>query len=362
MAKSEVFGNPTKLQRACEQLSIMVRQKEPGAKLPTGMELCRMLGVGLNTLHEALGELENHHLIERRHGVGIFVAPRREKTIALICDPTILQSADISPFWQMLIERCQARAALVDETLEFHFTGFQNKSDAPFNQSLTRDFQQHRIDGAIGIGLEFDVMKWIEQHKVPYVAYAGYGLHIDTPSLIELGVQELHKRKCRRIGFWVPATPKRPVIPVEEKLEVIAASLKRHGLDIYPDLIWHGLQHQSTQIQKSHQEQGFCAAMETFSKPRTEWPDGLLITDDMMAHGALIAMENLKPDIRARIPIATHSNKGSTVLHGRKNLILLETDLAEIVNAIFETLEKLMLGKTPSSSVALVKPILKYAP
>ncbi len=51
---------------------------KPGDKLPGEDELARQLGISRPTLREAMGALEVHGIIDRRHGVGTFVtAPVR---------------------------------------------------------------------------------------------------------------------------------------------------------------------------------------------------------------------------------------------------------------------------------------------
>lgn len=54
----------------------------PGARLPTEVEIMRMLGVGRSAVREAMSHLQAAGLVETRHGVGTFVlAP---------CDATAL--------------------------------------------------------------------------------------------------------------------------------------------------------------------------------------------------------------------------------------------------------------------------------
>jgi len=47
---------------------------QPGDRLPSEGELARQLGISRSTLREALGYLESHGLVTRRHGAGTFVA------------------------------------------------------------------------------------------------------------------------------------------------------------------------------------------------------------------------------------------------------------------------------------------------
>lgn len=54
---------------------ILERELEPGEALPTETELAALLGIGRNTLREALKVLQALGVIEIRHGFGMFVAP-----------------------------------------------------------------------------------------------------------------------------------------------------------------------------------------------------------------------------------------------------------------------------------------------
>jgi DNA-binding FadR family transcriptional regulator len=53
---------------------ILERELEPGDPLPTEIELAGVLGIGRNTLREALKVLQAVGVIEIRHGFGMFVA------------------------------------------------------------------------------------------------------------------------------------------------------------------------------------------------------------------------------------------------------------------------------------------------
>ena len=104
----EPLAYRSKPQELCAQLAALAQRLGPEAKLPTVTELRKSLGVSLTTLNSALGQLEERGVIERRHGVGIFVAAQWQpkhvpKAISLVCDPTFFQVAGHSPFWDLLV-------------------------------------------------------------------------------------------------------------------------------------------------------------------------------------------------------------------------------------------------------------------
>jgi DNA-binding LacI/PurR family transcriptional regulator len=57
--------------------------------------------------------------------------------------------------------------------------------------------------------------------------------------------------------------------------------------------------------------------------------------------------------------IATHLNQGSSAQRGYdQELTLLEVDLQELIEAMFDVLETLMAGGTPAQEMVMIKPKL----
>lgn len=61
---------------------ILERRLAPGDPMPTEAELCEHLGIGRNTLREALKVLQALGVVEIRHGFGMFVAPSNFDALA----------------------------------------------------------------------------------------------------------------------------------------------------------------------------------------------------------------------------------------------------------------------------------------
>lgn len=80
----------------------------------------------------------------------------------------------------------------------------------------------------------------------------------------------------------------------------------------------------------------------------------------MMARGALVALSKLGLRPGIEIQIATHTNKGSTALHGYEDdLYFIEIDPAQIVSALFSMLETLMNGQSPPEKFISIRPRLR---
>lgn len=361
-------SRPTKLQSVCAQLTHLAHQLGPAGKFPTVLQLRDTLGVSVATLNSALGELEAQRLISRKHGVGIYVSSQlHHRAISLICDPSFFCVAGASPFWGMLVEQARGRAQEKQEELSFHFTMSPRDNGAPLHDGLLNEIRLGRVDGVLAVGVTQEVADCLLIHRVPLVAFAGparWVVGLDGAENVRLGTRELIRQGCRRIGLWSPVAPfrhsdGRAAWPPESVI-AFQKILSEHGLAYDATLVkqnLHLIPPGGGYTTETHQEQGYRTALEVFGPSHPERPDGLVITDDMMTNGALGALRNRGVRIGRDVKIASHANVGSTVLLGSENdLTLIEVDPAEIVRAMFDTLETLMDGKIPQKEVIHIKP------
>ena len=85
-------------------------------------------------------------------------------------------------------------------------------------------------------------------------------------------------------------------------------------------------------------------------------PDGLIIIDDMITCGALVAMQKLDIHPLHEVQIVSHTNRGSAVLQGHEHqLIIMEIDPTKIVETMFEMLNPLMNEKELAIPTVQVK-------
>jgi DNA-binding LacI/PurR family transcriptional regulator/DNA-binding transcriptional regulator YhcF (GntR family) len=374
------------MQAVLSQLETMARKLGPGAKLPTVVELRACLSVSLGTLDAALRAAEENGLIQRRHGSGIWVSPRLQSSVCLICAPSFLATAGTSPFWQMLVEHTRRRAEQDERAFAFHFAAEEpgvleatpsNSEPTGLHRGLADDIRSGAVSGAIAVGLADDTTGWIEAHRVPVVSFAGSGsvtAAIDSDEVVRQGVRALAEAGCRRIGLWGPVAPHRAAGPVDHARAVWRSALAERGLE--SDESWvrlnsHLLDNPRRLTSISQQEQGLMTAQEVFgsdahgSGDHSHLPDGLVITDDMMTRGALTGLRKAGVNVGLRegdLRIATHSNRDSPVLLGREaDLWRLELDPGELANAIFSALERLMRGEDVSSQICIGPRLLQPA-
>lgn len=355
----------------CRRLCDIAYKEGPGAKMPTALELRDNMGVSMATLASALRELESQNIIVRKHGVGIYVSPNlHQKSIALVCDPAFFSVSNLSPFWSMLIEYSRHRATEHNEAFSLHLATPAGTGQPPLQETLWSDIQNGRIDGLIAIGLDLQAAEWLEEREVKFVTFAGpgpYRVTMDGAMLAQIAVRELVKEGCQRIAYWGGLSPHRHLEPekpdsvspvqvaMEETLKELAwpfdASLIEDNRHLIPE---------GGVVTISVQEQGYHTAMRVFSRPKNEWPDGIYIGDDIMTQGALAALQKL--DLRAGrdVKMASHANRGSSVLMGYEDdLILIEQDPMEVVQALFDLLEPLLDGRKPPQNEIAIMPKLR---
>lgn len=328
-----------------------------GAKMPTVIALRDELGVSMATLDAALRELETQQVITRKHGVGIFVSPQlHQKSVSLVCDSSVFMSAGHSPVWDILLGAARERARLGGERFELHLAASRDELGAPLQRGLARDIAEKYVDGVIGIGLTEDAVRWIEGQSVPFVSLFGpafsprsAAVNIHTERFLELGAQQLAAQGCHRVALWPLQTHEDGLgrIARIERDEDWARLCQGYGLQSGPASYGSP--------EKSQGEQGFELASACFSQPRAQWPDGVLIGDDVLAHGALMAMRQMNVRVGADVRVVSHANKGSAVLMGHDEpMTLLEMDPNELIETAFRLLEALLRGETIASAGAFV--------
>jgi DNA-binding LacI/PurR family transcriptional regulator len=176
-----------------------------------------------------------------------------------------------------------------------------------------------------------------------------------------LAVEALLKQQCRKIGWW---TYQFAAYPLENMREVQAFRqlLQHHQQPLYPQAI-RTPHLPNPQVPPSFQEQGYLLAKEVFEGPADTWPDGVIIADDMMTDGALVAFDELGLCVGRDLQVVTHANAGSPILFGRtKHMTVIEYDSALIAKTLFSALDLLMAGQRPEDLHMTIPPRLLPRP
>ncbi len=369
--QSRVFKENSKSQWLSGHLKQMALDLGVHEKLPTVSQLRRELNVSLTTVDNVLAELEAQNVIYRKHGVGIFVAPQlTRKCVGLVCAPTFFQ-AGTSPFWQQLMEGTRKWAGANGESFRFYMAMPSNREELPVSDDLIEDVRAGVLHGVLFVGNNQPAVHWLNENGVPVVAFAGWSqrrVAIDYDFLVSLAFERLWAQGCRDIALIVPGEAgafAKVSTDILLSTQGFTRACEEHAQPMPSDRIWYGCHAfpNTLSLPKTHQEQGYSAILDLCGPERrtAKVPDGMIIVDDMTTRGVLVGLQKLGIQPGRDLKIASHNNIGSAVLHGQEDeLILLEIDPSEVVQAMFGFLEQLMGGQTPASDVAWIRPTERH--
>lgn len=81
LEQDRILGKRPRVQEACIKLYEIAQQLDEGEKLPTMTQLRSQLGISVQTLNDAVRELEKRSVLYSVHGVGIYVAQKRKRQL-----------------------------------------------------------------------------------------------------------------------------------------------------------------------------------------------------------------------------------------------------------------------------------------
>jgi DNA-binding LacI/PurR family transcriptional regulator len=355
----------TKVNEIYQRLHALAVEKGPDAQLPTVRVLCESLATTRVTLREALTLLEAEHIIYTKNRQGIFVSPKiYHKSIHILFSSHDF-AAPASPFWSMLWmqleQEAQLRTNFKSEICTFHMVKPTEDTDYSVPESIETLLQTERADGVLAIGLQSSGKGMLNGEGLPCVTFAGEGactIYLDFVEFARMATEVLLRRNCKRMGWWAYNVPSHPL----EKMSNVQAFrqlLQEYKRPLYPELI--RIPHlPPSRTSLSLQEQGYLLAREVFEGPSSLRPDGLVISDDMMADGALVAFDELGIRVGHDIHIVAHGNTGSPILFGRtKHMTVIEYDPALLAQAMFSALDMLMAGKSLAGQAIRIRPQLR---
>jgi DNA-binding LacI/PurR family transcriptional regulator len=348
-----------KFDQVCAQLSQMAYRLGPDARLPTFASLCGQTRVSKATLDAALGQLEAQGVVRRRHGAGIFVSSQLRRSIALVCDPQFSIEPGLRHFWELIVREAQRRVEGTHYDLAFHFSTIEPHSatEKPsLHPALMEDIRAGRVQGLLTVGLPVQTVEWMSRQGAAVVAFAGEGpvsVNLDGVDVVELGVRALAARGCRRLALWsVPESD--PEEGDGAEAQSFRHALAAHGLEFRND--WLRPRADET-AGRSHFDQAREWGRQTFGAPRESWPDGLLVTNDILTRDVLPVLQKFDVVPNRDIVVASHANSDSPVLRAYEDdLTLIEYDSGEIVQTMFGQLETLLRGEPVAHRHTIIKP------
>lgn len=353
-----------------EALLGLAQRIGPGGKLPTARALAIRLGVTGATLTRCLEQLEARGVLRCVQGSGIYVeAGVFQKRVALVFGNNIF-SESASAFGSLILKHCARRAVEHNERFSFFldtpaFNGTVDEEKIPAHQDLSDALKQGKIDGIILMArnsVEQEV--WLRSQGVPVAsAESRRGAFTNNPgvvcfdyeSLIQQGVKKLSQAGCRTAGL---------IAPLREHEEMFRSAMKEHGMSVQANCVITPPTEEPvpenarlTFCEDSAHKFLFQSCWGGRRDSKANLPDGLLITDDVMACAILPIFSNCGIRIGQDLKICSHANKGSEALAKWKSQIFrIEFDPEDMAIALFDVLEAAMAGN-PLPSPHLLGPV-----
>jgi DNA-binding LacI/PurR family transcriptional regulator len=299
----------------------------------------------------------------RRRGSGIFVSPQLKRSIALVCDPQFSIEPRLRGFWELIVREARLRIAGSHYDLAFHFSTSETQSATAgpaLHSGLMDDIRAGRVQGVLGVGLPMRAVDWMNEQGVAVVEFAGKGalsVNMNAVDVVKLGVQALATRGCCRLALW-SETWSEPESERQAGKRAEARAFRRalaaRGLEFHNE--W--LRPQAHEIIAPDSfDQAETGSAKSSERRVKKWPDGLLITNDILTRDVIAALQKLDIVPNRDITIASHANTDSPVLRPYEDeLTLIEYDSGEIVQTMFDQLETLLRGEPILNQNINIKP------
>jgi len=275
---------------------------QPGERLPSERKLAARFGVSVITLREALSALAEEGWLDRRHGSGTYVSlhPPRQ-SVGVLIELDISHPRTSYFYLRVLQQTCRFvrdhgyRARL--------YTGHVAPGQEPGAEltavEFLEDVEAGRLD-AVAVVATVCRPTWARRVRdcgVPIVGFGkqyDYRLEFDHAGMVRAGLERLISRGRRRIACLSWGGPAEDLIR-----EILGA----RGLEVQPAWLRHDL----------HPSWPDAGAEEFISiwNSRTDKPDGLLVTDDLLFADIVPVIERLGIRVPEQLAIAAEVNRGN---------------------------------------------------
>ena len=284
-------------------------QYHPGQQLPSIAAIAKRFGVSSPSVRESLSVLEAEGLIERRTGSGTYVGDlTKGRHVGVLVEEDI-SDPQTSYFYRRAPQQV-VRFLLENHTAARLYAGRLRPRDAVHRGLTCLEFleaiERHRLSGVVAFTPDQTFSQWygaLEKQRVPVVGPSEKCMHRviwDSTALVRMGVDYLLGHGRRRIALMEYHWPAdRQVRFVENFRAMLGAA----GVAVNERWIRHSLIP--------------CAPEAGWEEFRAIWaegrekPDGLLICNDNLFPGAVMAILQLGIRVPGNLLVVTHFNQGS---------------------------------------------------
>ena len=330
-----------------------------GAALPSESRLMRDLKVSRTTVRRAIGNLVRQGVLDSRAGFGHVVRSTESRPVIGIIYKHSLFGADLVPYFSLQLEALQRELERRACTMRVYATEL-DKSCWDDLEQLQRDARRGRLVGVVGLGWptgpddplalrrrDAELTQLFREVGLPFTALTELdvpaAVALDYEALGFLGTDHFLKRGIREVALMTftysrGAYPKRAV-------KGFLRALEAHGLPFRNDRVLRvGPETES-------------GAYKTFKAwwPRSGHPGALVIDDDSLNKGVMIAALELGVAVPKQLALAALTIKGSRTFYPCP-FIPLEIDPDENARVAIDRLLKMIANPEVVPPPLLLEP------
>lgn len=337
---------------AYDALRRKVLGMHPGVPLPPVPELMAELSSSRVTLDKVYNLLEQQGLIERKWRKGVFVADRLTTTgeVAIVLKRTLLDPGasrtyalacsglrgalhDFNPKWAVKLHLGEGT---VSDLEMFTFLDLLEPTVLPRLRGVLSFHSLQAMEAKLAAA---DVPVVYVGTSAPW----GPGVFLDHDRMVRDGIRRLAEAGCRRVALlwsWMIGQPTKG-----GEGEVAAAAAADCGVEFREEGIGHDLGGWT-------ERHGYELFMRLWWQP--ERPDGVMVVDDVLCHGVLRAIQELRVNLPGDLRLVTHANRGIDFPYPRP-VSRVEFDLNEWTGKAVKMLETRIRGGCPEPTAEYVQ-------
>ena len=271
---------------------------EPGAQLPTRVEIGQHFGASSETVQRALEELTRDGFVVARGRLGTFVTanPPHLTHYALVISE---QPGRWNRFFAALCQEAQGVARLAGREVSFYY-GLDTVGSADFRR-LQRDVLAHRIGGVIFTSVPASLLgtPMLDEPRMPRVAILGPGGSLDIPrvttnveSFWDRAATELLARDRKDVALLLPPLGTVAIGELTAKLVALGLHVPRRWVHFLP---------------RNHSGAATNLVELLFEAGRQR-PNALVIADDNLVEHALMGLVAAGARVPADVEVVAHCN------------------------------------------------------
>lgn len=289
----------------------------PGSRLPSCQALAATWHTTHDTVHRGLQILLKEGLLRRLPRQGIFVATRspRLSAIGVYYPAHYLPS---SPFQQQVLSGLkQVTQKEGGELLPFPDGRIDERETASAWDPLMTAMESGRIQALVATSISQYSLEWLAKLKLPVAWFASArfpnGVRFDGAALYRSSLQTLRRQGCSTVGLISATDLDRTVFRSERGKETFYTDGFREacaecGLRTRPQ--WIRSTARLGEADRLGAAAVRCSGHRLFYQfwKQSERPEGLLIDDDNLAEGSLVAMLELGVRVPEELKLVLHRN------------------------------------------------------